>query len=264
MLCYKYMPWDYWFDSVLMGRLKLSVPSEFNDPFDCDGDVVGSYRQSVIDDWVDKNFEPSEELPTREMFKSAFLLTYQEHMRSCLLERKYFDQLCRILCLVNAEQKIPSGDDLLLWSHYTGNAKGVRILIDIPRKGMPYELEDVEYEEHKPVSELSMASEVFCSDPDFYHDRFYTKGTPWAYEHEVRLVMHKPFLDNDYHIKVGGIDYFKFPVSWIKEVAFGVCVDQERVQCYVAMLRKHGLTRIRYFKTAKQVKKYGLQYVLIP
>ena len=79
MLCYKYMPWDYWFDSVLMGRLKLSVPSEFNDPFDCDGDVVGSYRQSVIDDWIDKNFEPSEELPTCEMLKSAFLLTYQEH-----------------------------------------------------------------------------------------------------------------------------------------------------------------------------------------
>lgn len=48
MLCYKYMPWRYWFDTILVGRIKASKPSEFNDPFDCVGTVAGRLSEDAL------------------------------------------------------------------------------------------------------------------------------------------------------------------------------------------------------------------------
>ena len=49
------MPWEYWFDTILAGRIKASKPSEFNDPFDCVGAIEGQLSEDAAREFADKS-----------------------------------------------------------------------------------------------------------------------------------------------------------------------------------------------------------------
>ena len=53
MLCYKYMPYKRFKESILPGGafIKVSRPSEFNDPFDCVGVVEGELSNNVAKEY---------------------------------------------------------------------------------------------------------------------------------------------------------------------------------------------------------------------
>ncbi len=260
MLCYKYIPWEYWFESVLMGRFKMSRPKEFNDPFDCIDAVKGNLPEAAIDAFVDKNFVPDDDFPTREVFKAAYMKVYLEHYRDAEAHRNRLNSLCLILCFV-AKDGLSEDGDVLLWSHYANHAKGVRITFDIPENCGSYALERVQYSKHIPIYDLAEAQRI-GQDPGFikiYRDWICTKGLAWKYENEVRLIIHEPDMDA-HRVVHNGVECFNMPRDWIKEVTFGCEVDSsvagECVKCFDAV----GIRSIRWLKASKKKYEYGLEY----
>ena len=254
------MPWEYWFESVLMGRFKMGRPMEFNDPFESACAMVGRLSERAIDSWVDRNYKCDDDFPNREVFKAAYEDVYSEHYDDAEIHRSQVNTMCLILSLV-ARDGLTEEGDLLLWSHYANHAKGVRVTFDIPDNGGDYVLERVRYSKNIPIYELSKAQD-FGRDPEFvlaYRNWICTKGLAWKYENEVRLILHEPDMGG-HRVVHNGVECFKMPQAWIKEVTFGSGVDvsiaKECVKCFDAV----GIKSIRWLKAYKKRFEYGLEY----
>ena len=260
MLLYKYMPWKYWFDSVLMGQFKMTRPDAFNDPFDCINAVCGWLPDSVVEEAVDCLYTQDEDFQSRETFKKLFLQVYPGHVKDADYHRELLSSLCLILCFAGVDG-LSEEADLLMWSHYADSAKGVRITFDIPEDGGAYALERVCYSKEIPVYDLSKGQH-YCSRDDFvgvYRQWIITKGLAWKYENEVRLILHTPDMDA-HRVVHNGVECFKMPQAWIKEVTFGSEVDaniaSECVKCFEAV----GIKTICWLKAYKKRFEYGLEY----
>ena len=168
-----------------------------------------------------------------------------------------------ILCFVEAS-KLSEETDLLMWSHYTDSAKGVRITFDIPEDGGAYALERVCYSKKIPLYDLSRVQHYNNRD-DFvsvYRQWIITKGMAWKYENEVRLILHTPDMDA-HRVVVNGVEYFQMPHTWIKEVTFASEVEL-KVACYwVEQMKESTPNTIRWLKAFKKEYEYGLDYRVI-
>lgn len=260
MLLYKYMPWEYWFDSVLMGRFKMTRPNAFNDPFDCINAVCGRLPDWVVEEFVDHNYKQDEDFQSREDFRKYFLQVYPSHFKDTENHRKLLSSLCLILCFAGVDG-LSEEADLLMWSHYADSANGVRVTFEIPEDGGDYALERVCYSKGIPVYDLSGVQHYPDRD-DFvgvYRQWVTTKGTAWRYENEVRLILHTPDMDT-HRVIVNGAEYFQMPHEWIKEVTFGSEVDFSVACYYMRQLKGAMANEIRGFKALKKEFEYGLDY----
>ena len=240
----------------------MSKPSEFNDPFDCIGAAVGDYSEKVIADFVDENY--TAEFGSKEDFRRAFIQTYKDQEDSLLVKRTHLDGLCLILCMVDAKMILPR-NELLMWSHYAKDAKGVRFLFDIPETDDSYVLARVNYQSKIPCAERTYA-DSYQRGPSFvfaYRDWICTKGEAWRYEEEVRLILHRPDMW-PYHIEVNGLSFFKMPKEWIKEITFGSEADMQTANVYVDFLRQAGFGHIVFRRAIKKKCEYGLDYGALP
>jgi hypothetical protein len=259
MILYKYMPWEYWIDSVLKGRFKMGRPIEFNDPFECIYAVSGTLSEDYINTFVNENFVCSNELPTREKFKEVFKQEYRNYFKNVEAHRVRVNSLCLILSLV-AKKGLTNDGDLLMWSHYANHARGVRITFDIPTTIETYALEHVKYSNHIPTYNLSsMTSYQDINLTTMYRSWICTKGMAWKYENEVRLIIHEPNIDV-HRVIHNGVECFNMPHEWIKEVTFGSEVDNSiAIECkkYFDAL---DISPIHWKKAYKKKFEYGLEY----
>ena len=245
----------------MKGAIKILKPSEFNDPFDCIGVADGEYSQKAIDVFVEKNY--TTDFGSKEPFRLSFIEQYKEHEDESFGGRKYLDSLCRIISMTDAEKVRPE-NELLMWSHYAGDAKGVRFLFDIPKADDCYWLEHVTYDPRIPCFDRSRA-DSYQNGEEFvraYHAWIYTKSTAWQYEKEVRLVLHKPDWE-PYHIESNGLSFFKMPREWVKEITFGSEADLLTANVYMNLLRKAGFGHIVFRVAVKKKYEYGLEYVAL-
>lgn len=255
------MPWSYWFDSVLTGRFKMGKPSEFNDPFDCIGSAEGDYSEKVVNAFVEANY--TQDFGTTEAFRTSFLTTYKGHEDEGYAKRMYLDSLCRIMSMTDVEEVLPE-NELLMWSHYAGNAKGVRFLFDIPETDDKYWLEHVTYDSGIPCFHRSLA-DAYQNGEEFvraYHAWIYTKSRAWQYEKEVRLVLHKPNWE-PYYLESNDLSFFKMPREWVREITFGSEADLLTANVYMNLLREAGFGHIAFRVAVKKKYEYGLEYVAL-
>ena len=263
MLCYKYMSWCHWLDTMLMCRIKASKPSEFNDPFDCVGAISGQLPKDAEDKYIDQCYQkyaPAMGKEMEEEFKNTFASVYKSLVERCFYNKQHLDEVCRIVSLSDAS-RISHRDDLLMWSHYADCAKGVRIAIDMPRSCDYYALEHVHYAEEIPVYDITNADVLFGGPrwEKAYRQFVCTKSMAWSYETEVRLVLHRPASDA-HLIKVKGMDFFHLKRGWIKEVAFGSEVDMEVACHYASILKLAGFASVNFIKAFRDGRRYNLGY----
>ena len=251
-------------------RLKLSSPSEFNDPFDSTGVVSGPPMKSFIDEYLSVK---TNLLDTK--VKGLIVAgDYEElgkivrdDLSSALESRKVFDDFIRIFCV--AAGCVDDNSSSLMWSHYADKSQGVRVEIDFSET--PVVPLPICYCASAPILDL-IGQEHYSGDiPDmarFLIDCIFTKNLAWSYEHEMRAIF--PIADFDAEercrrgvtvIKDGDTYYWQPNRSAITRIDFGVMADKQKVKETIEMLIENGYQDVGVFLAKKDSRSYGYEYI---
>jgi len=199
-------------------ELYFPAPYSFNDPFDChpyfsfEGDkatIVNSYKKLY------KKYDPGlpraqRRIQAKEAAKS--LLSKNDYAGAQERTRDYyFNRVQRgigVFCVTT----IP--DNILMWSHYANNHKGV-CLEFCGLNDFFANAQKVIYQETRPViSAFSGASNLENAD-----GALLTKSNIWRYEQEWRVIMYS-----------AGPGIYKFPGHILKRVIIGANASKETVE----------------------------------
>lgn len=176
MALYKYVSCDVAM-KILNGKIRMTQPSEFNDPFEL---AVELYVSPDIKDTV-YNFQfdilsPRESLGSNMLpddFESDFC-----HDIAIRKIREELDKSIGILCLSKRN------NSHLMWAHYANNYSGV--VLEFDKEHEFFEgLMDVEYREKR----LKINFDYFINrEKEIPLSALFVKPKVWEYENEVRIV----------------------------------------------------------------------------
>ena len=183
-------------DILRTKKIWFSRPQDFNDPFDCK-----VYPTEISTDFVVSRAPES-------AFSRAFT---RETLRKNLSNEEAIKYIQKAIDKVMGDKGIkcftPYPDNLLMWSHYADNHKGICFEFDV--------LEDpdffvfpvwVKYEEKYPKIDFSNVQDT---------TKIYsTKSMDWKYEDEIRVLKHKYGLHS-------------FNPKMIKSVIFGCRISDK-------------------------------------
>ncbi|GHT44600.1 hypothetical protein FACS189454_02480 [Planctomycetales bacterium] len=195
---YNYSSQDYIIETLQTKRLKISLPSKMNDPFEClfaqeefsDEEILTLIRSYPHLSQEQKlTLENSNE-------KRAFVAQH------CILsDNEIYESMDRTALFRSfTKYKIATINDNLLWSHYAKDHTGLRIgykwnLCFNPKdelQGGCYFLDDVIYSENRPIIPKNLRGIPPERARKFMLDNAKTKSTVWAYEDEIRLFVAPP------------------------------------------------------------------------
>jgi len=260
MRCYRYMDLHWGIDSLLSGWFKVSSPQDFNDPFECQGNVCGTPPRESLRNFCRGLVRPAHvnEEDVLDKVHRDFLCKFAHELRT----RKPLGDRFRVLCMSSAEETTPDAETLM-WGHYADGGKGVRIVIDTDLcLSDAWAIQPVTYARNAelPLYDLSQLKD-FPRDSslvEFYARCIFTKGPMWSYENERRLIAHKArLLPCDYKLADNGTELIKLPRESILGIEFGVWVTEAEVRSAIDSIRKAGLTiSIRWAQFSADAYRY--------
>lgn len=223
-LLYKYRTIDKAKEILNNFSFWFATPDSFNDPFDCGlsenqtpslDDARKHFRNLGVEKGaIERSIEIFQREPERlvELVKNAKEASiYSKGVLS--LSEKY--------------------DDILMWSHYSENHKGVvfglEMLADLAFFTTPIR---IEYKDS--YGELNYLAEPQKSTIDTLK----IKSSQWAYESEIRVYKEQAGLR-------------KIDEKAIRRIYFGVNATQENVDEIREICRAKGLARVEFFKGKK-------------
>jgi hypothetical protein len=223
---------DHLISLLSEGRLKLSRPDKFNDPWDCrvhyrvPTDPSG--RERVIEHWKELHRKRYPQISeTRRAFMAYGFQSNPEALADGLskAEPLLYKTLCnqyRIYCLSEKP------DAPLLWGHYASSHTGICLEFD-SRRAPFAAAEKVKYVSAYP------AYDVLADDN---HISLYTKSADWSYEAEWRLIAEeRAFARSPRTIKTDN-DFLTVPSGVLKSVTIGCLTDpptRRRIEKLVKM-----------------------------
>ena len=172
---------DHVRDLVVNQRLYFPAPSDLNDPFECRPNLTTSatadQQRRYIDGLV-KRMNPEASRPVRRRIAqevrsdpAKFRATMMASTQATLSAMGVFSLSSNPL-------------DLLMWPHYADNHRGVCVRFDLEALmdagEMPF---PVEYADERPHCDMILEPTV-----DWLNKAVLTKGRPWEYEREWRIV----------------------------------------------------------------------------
>ncbi|TNC82870.1 MAG: DUF2971 domain-containing protein [Oleiphilus sp.] len=150
--------------------------------------------------------------------------------------------------------------NLLMWSHYARSHKGFCIGFDAEapffhRKRSEtdefYHLRKVEYSEKRPTSRLSQLSGI---------ELLFTKSLAWEYEQEWRMCAVLKDSEKTIEANPYAIHLFKFPITAVKEVILGACMENENKDKLLRVLnQKYSHAVVKQAKISS--KEFKLEFV---
>jgi Protein of unknown function (DUF2971) len=233
---FKYTSFDMAKVIVSTSAIKFSRPTEFNDPFDCDIDLLDFNFTSDLNEKV-----KAEIVQLKETFKDKPGFA-ELSSKNSLWERGYREtqigkiNSCRISCfsLLN--------DSILMWSHYADKHYGICLEFDNIASPRFVNLSDskdisegiVDYSEYERINYLS-------SDRMYAIKKlFISKSTSWSHEQEYRMIL----LGNKPEIQ-------KFNRQFLKAIFFGLRVGENEINEMVILCKLHGFTDLSFYKCQK-------------
>ena len=199
MKVYKYMKRQYALDALRTHELVATAPNVFNDPFDCVGTCHGDFGEIA-----------------KGQFKSKKILKELLFLRNVLSEK------VRVLSFVDANI-FDNKTEMLLWSHYADNGNGVRITFEFENERefsqVPTKARHVSYCDSIPSLDLDRYEKDQHIFNRFLDECVWTKGTSWAYEHEIRLIAMAQELRP--MSKCSNLMCVEFNPKCVKEIVFG-------------------------------------------
>lgn len=215
---YKYVSLDLCKKIVKDQTIKFSVPLDFNDPFDCDVDLVDFDFKGKID------FRVSQEIETLKIqFKDN--KRFNENATDPLFWQKVYKggqiekvRSCRVSCFSL------QNDIVLMWSHYADKHNGVCLEFDNTLENRFVNLTnneisegEVGYEAHERIN--------YVSEDRHYsiYKLFLNKSESWSHEKEYRMIL----INNKPEIQ-------KFHSLFLSSIYFGVKVTNDQIKSIIS------------------------------
>lgn len=227
-------------DSLVNGSLYFSLPSNLNDPFDCQIDIKKS-----------ANFAASKV----SGIKRKILL------RISTLDN-FGDEIQRRMMKIGVCSFSLTLEEPLLWSHYADEHRGVCLMYEFTENFLLEEVNEIvgaseiEYGEN-PLSDWLIESIPDQIEDDFYDDfttkllkRVLTvKADGWRYENESRIIRENagPFL---------------IPKECLKQVCFGMRTAKADMQLVRKIVDRAGCA-VDYCQIRKRESDFGIKAVEI-
>jgi len=201
-------------DSLVKGSLYFSSPSKLNDPFDCKLDI----RKSLL--------HAADKLSG---WKSDRLIELSK-------EEKLFDSLRTDFGKIGVCSFSRDTINVLMWSHYANNHKGMTILYDFPMQYLDdgktfIGTVDAIYEENALTNWfIKIAEQTNMTFHDFLDGLsllvLRSKDPMWSYEKEVRIVRPEP-------------GNFKIDKKYIKQICFGLHTSQDDISLVTEIVKHY-------------------------
>ena len=240
VLLFKYRNIDSILDQVLLDQtIYFSPTDKLNDPFDCQHDLLGSFRRAI----------------SRKDAQRPDLLEEVFFHKEMLLEIERAAAASGV-CAFSTSLKNP-----LLWSHYAAGGQGCCIIFRFPQHffcRIPdvLGLEDVAYDNSGLSRWLWMDAHSYISDGATNPNnlkRFLaklktrmlaTKGECWSYENETRIIRSKSGL-------------LTVDPKFVAGVCFGMKTSEENIQLVIRRAHQGGLN-CSFFQIVKDETDFGL------
>ncbi|MDO6803949.1 DUF2971 domain-containing protein [Wenyingzhuangia sp. 1_MG-2023] len=204
MILYKYFPCnEFTYRSLAIKGLWCDTHKSMNDPFESLYIIDRKYSFEELQDFrseIKKSSEPK--------WKNLIQSKNDEEL-TILINKLRKDSLNKFsFCSLSEEP-----DNILMWSHYANNHKGIVVGFDFPDLKNCHSLQKVKYSDNLPSFDIkTYAKFLIKQNSSFLNDIFQDfsiKSSHWSYEKEWRIWRDKS-------------SYLIFKPENIKEVHFGV------------------------------------------
>ena len=211
--------------------LKFNNPEFFNDPFDCDINLLEFSIEEVSEEIKNDLLELKKSIPRNipnELLAEAYEASQKDKIRRSSI------------CCFSMEYNIPT-----MWSHYADNHSGVSLIFDyeveqpfedIPKSSISAFPVNYADSDCKPFNYLSSKKNGIVK-------LFGTKSTEWSYESEFRIML----------LNRSGLIRFNKP--FFSGVIFGLRVSKRDVESFISMCNECGYRNLRFY----EMKKEGLK-----
>jgi hypothetical protein len=211
---YKFRPVnDYLLKQITHDEVKFSPPAEFNDPFDCKPifNLESSKREATKTfQYSLKKFSPEmSRKERREKGRTNAKPSNINNVRESIKDQ-YFDSIRHkvgVYCLSTA------WNNILMWSHYSDNHRGVCLEYNAMDRFFCDAFEVIYSEDRPKVYGMQKVDQS-----DQLENALLTKSTLWKYEQEWRMI---------YYRKGPGI--YKIPHDLLTKIIFGVSATAETI-----------------------------------
>jgi len=241
---YKYCSFETGELTISSQLLKFNNPSFFNDPFDCDVNLLefdfSDCCSDVLNDIETVKTNLSSAFPLEDIEEILTKENIQE-----IYKKGQIDKIEK--SSISCFSLNPS--NMTMWSHYADKHKGVCLIFDI---GLDCFLEDeslwdrinmnmVKYDDLKPVNYLK-------SKQDGINNLFFLKSKDWAYEEEWRIF-----------ILESNLKYLKFKKAFLKGVLFGANVKDDEISKFQKTIEFSGFNHLSLARLRKENLKLSLE-----
>ncbi len=229
-------------DALEKSSIWFSNPRIFNDPFDCNINSNYTEKPEELEKYFTKyskkyTFKPEEKW--EELKKSQFKDLELAKELTQVAVKKMINSIS-ILCLSSKH------DNILMWSHYTTNHKGLCIEFSTENEVFFRKPLVVKYKKEQPL--LS-----YLKDRDkFIIDLLTIKSDDWSYENEYRLIE-----DNDIDETKGG-KLYPIPPSSVKAIYFGCQCNEGDIKKIIGIAKEKFPHTVRFYKMKLNSKNYKL------
>ncbi|KKH45723.1 DUF2971 domain-containing protein [Methanosarcina sp. 1.H.A.2.2] len=241
--------------TLINNELIFSSPFHFNDPFDTIIDLFfegteEDFEFFLGDDYTEEDFEYFYQNQVKKVSDERFRLIQQKEN-----DKHYNDRLnlMRVLCL--SQKK----DEILMWSHYANDHKGICLCFEAVEKdgdlGFYFDsnflpLLEIEYSDIIPAP-----INMFEPNMEGFLNFFTTKHSSWSYEKEYRLIDVRNDFENHNHVVK------KFDKKSLVGVIFGLNTSIEDLNQIYKCLKTHYIDKgfnVQMYKCFKAKGKYAV------
>lgn len=232
MTLYRYLDFDGGLETLKNGTLKLTPPSEFNDPFEMYPtfavDIGHVFSESRAAGKIPRELS-FEDFKGKTDLRAINRAAQEEHRRG-------MNETLGAVCF-SRKPNSPA-----MWAYYGQHHTGIVIGFDADHRDFPPQYRNmlckVRYEKQRPrVTDLN-------SPDDLYH--FYTKSREWRHEGEIRILMPFETLCVQ-HGKIKGRKacFIPFPKAVVHSIYLGCRMPEDQQREVIARLPAWGYTGIR-------------------
>lgn len=241
---YKYCSYDVG-ELIVSGQvLKFSNPSSFNDPFDCDINLLefdfGECSQEIMDDMekIKQDISKTWGTDMSSAIDSIPKAKLEEIYRNSQINKIQRSSICCFSRIYNSTT---------MWSHYADNHKGICLVFDPFVKNPFTDFNSdrftegtVDYDNYTPINYLK-------SKLDGIKKLFLTKSNDWRHEEEFRYIIFEDY------------GFFSFKRDFLKGIIFGLKVKDEDINRFMNICDKKGYTDLLFGKFTKEKLQLGLK-----
>jgi|GEM_PF-5622203 len=277
MILHKYISANFGIESILQSRLKVSIPSELNDPFEMIPRDSGLWTRRKMKKYL-KNRQRQNRIyqdhkrqgivKNKKGFKEALkdldtlADTIVENFQSTDFRDYLYDVKARndktIRSISYSSELANCFDEILLWTHYASNHTGLRLDFDSDLLKLPFsELRKINYSpERAPVDFTLEGGDQFLNQ---LVNALITKSECWSYEKEFRLFI---AFQQCYNMVIDGrsLVFVDFPIKSLVEVDIGLNCSKEHRRRLYDIIKQPAYAHIIVKECKLDKEKFQLNY----